>query len=366
MRRWIGGVLAGIAISIATVLLVEGAASVALFVSDYATATIPNTIVRPHTEHDTLLGWVNRVSFSGPDEYGRGIGFNTTPERFRGKGPLAPLPAGRTRLICSGDSFTMGSGVSDDGTWCAALHRLLPGVETVNMGQGGYGVDQAYLWYRRDGARIPHQVQVLALNDVQFERALVPTYAGRSKPYFTLDGDRLVLKNVPVPRQTMAALRRSYAATRLVEQLRSVQAVRRIAPFDGRGRAAAEVMTRWALFERIFDELDAFHRANGTRLAIAYLPTRRDARPSYLDDRRRRLAEYAARRGVPFVDLTPALRALPADSLELAFISRIESGVAPGVIGHYTPAGGTWVARQLALSFAATPSLRGLIPAPSR
>ena len=104
--------------------------------------------------------------------------------------------------------------------------------------------------------------------------------------------------------------------------------------------------------------------ANGTRLAIAYLPTRRDARPSYLDERRRRLAEYAARRGVPFVDLTPALRALPADSLELAFISRIESGVAPGVIGHYTPAGGTWVAHQLALSFAAIPSLRGLFAAP--
>ena len=77
-----------------------------------------------------------------------------------------------------------------------------------------------------------------------------------------------------------------------------------------------------------------------------------------------RLAEYAARRGVPFVDLTPALRALPADSLELAFISRIESGVAPGVIGHYTPAGGTWVAHQLALSFAAIPSLRGLFVAP--
>ena len=96
MRRWIGGALAVIAISIATVLMFEGAASVALFVRDYATATTPKTIVRPHTEHDTLLGWVNRVSFSAPNEYGRGIGFNTTPERSRGRGALAPgkLPCG--------------------------------------------------------------------------------------------------------------------------------------------------------------------------------------------------------------------------------------------------------------------------------
>ena len=138
MRRWIGGALAVIAISIATMLMFEGAASVALFVRDYATATAPKTIVRPHTEHDTLLGWVNRVSFSGPNEYGRGIGFNTTPERFRGQGPLAPLPAGRTRLICSGDSFTMGSGVSDEGTWCAALHRAGPNRTSRSTAIGWY------------------------------------------------------------------------------------------------------------------------------------------------------------------------------------------------------------------------------------
>jgi hypothetical protein len=361
--RWIGGTLAVVAISVATLLLIEGGASAALFVRDYVAATAPGTIVRPHTEHDTLLGWINRPNFSVPNEYGRGIDFNTTPERFRGRGALTPLLPGRTRLICSGDSFTMGSGVSDEGTWCAEFDRQVPSVETVNMGQGGYGVDQAYLWYRRDGAGVPHHVQVLALTYVQFERALVPTYAGRFKPYFVVAGDRLELKNVPVPRQTMSALRRAYA-TRLVEQLRVVQAIRRIPRFDGRGRGAAQVLARWPVYEEIFDGLDSLHRANGTQFVIAYLPTKREARPGELDERRRRVAAYAARRGVPFIDLTSALRSLPQDSLELAFISQIEDGVAPGVLGHYTSAGGAWAARELVKAFAESPKLRPLLGAP--
>lgn len=365
VRRWIGSTLAVIAITIATLLLIEGAASAALFVRDYTAATTPSTMVRPHTEYDTLLGWINRANFSAPNEYGRGIALNTTAERFRGRGAIAPLRSGRTRFICSGDSFTLGVGVSDEDSWCAEFQRLVPGVETVNMGQGAYGVDQAYLWYRRDGVRVPHQVQILALTYVQFERALVPTYAGRFKPHFTVDGDGLTLRNVPVPHQTTAALRRAYA-TRLVEQLRVVQAIRRIPRFDGRGRVAKAVLDNWALYEGIFDELDSLHRANGTHLVIAYLPVKREARPSVLDERRNRVAAYAARRGVRFVDLTPALRALPADSLELAFISQVEAGVASGVLGHYTSTGGKWAARELAKAFATSPRLRELIPAPPR
>jgi hypothetical protein len=206
-------------------------------------------------------------------------------------------------------------------------------------------------------------VQVLALTYVQFERALVPTYAGRFKPYFVVEGDHLELKNVPVPRQTMSALRRAYA-TRLVEQLRVVQAIRRIPRFDGRGRGAAEVLARWTVFEKIFDGLDSLHRANGTQFVIAYLPTKREARPGELDERRHRVAAYAVRRGVPFIDLTPALRSLPQDSLELAFISQIEDGVAPGVLGHYTSAGGAWAARELVTAFAERPTLRPLLGAP--
>ena len=234
LRRWIGGTLAGVAITIATLLMLEGAASATLFVRDYCAATGPTTEMRPHTEHDTLLGWVNRVSSSVPNEFGRSIDFNTTPERFRGWGALTARPSGHTRLVCSGDSFTMGSGVGDDDTWWAEYHRFAPGVDAVDMGQGAYGLDQAYLWYRRDAARIPHQVQVLALTYAQFERSLVPTYGSRFKPQFTPDGDRLVLQTSRFPSRRC---RRCDATTPAVDSSSSCAWSRRSA--DSPGSTAA-------------------------------------------------------------------------------------------------------------------------------
>ena len=39
---------------------------------------------------------------------------------------------------------------------------LDPRFESVNMRQGGYGLDQAYLWYQRDGTRLAHDVHIFA------------------------------------------------------------------------------------------------------------------------------------------------------------------------------------------------------------
>ena len=41
-------------------------------------------------------------------------------------------------------------GVGNDDVWCKLLESIDNRIETVNLGQGGYGVDQAYLWYKRN------------------------------------------------------------------------------------------------------------------------------------------------------------------------------------------------------------------------
>ena len=74
--------------------------------------------------------------------------------------------------------------------------------------------------------------------------------------------------------------------------------------------------------------------------------------------------QATARPDQSFFDLTPAMRALPTDSLDAAFIARVEDGVNPGVLGHYTTAGGVWAAQQLAKAFAADPRLQRFV-APS-
>src|SRR5689334_16164643 len=70
-------------------LMLEGGVSFLLFARDVTSATAQRNNERPHVMHDTLLGWVNRRSFSAPSEYGAGVGLTTTPEGFRGTRTLA-------------------------------------------------------------------------------------------------------------------------------------------------------------------------------------------------------------------------------------------------------------------------------------
>jgi len=72
------------------------------------------------------------------------------------------VPPGYLRVIGSGDSFTLGHGVANGQTWCARLEEIDPRFENVNMGQGGYGADQAYLSYRRDRRRLDRDTHIFA------------------------------------------------------------------------------------------------------------------------------------------------------------------------------------------------------------
>ena len=104
-----------------------------------------------YSRYDPELGWVALPNVALPDMWGPGIGLYTDSNGFRGRTetPVAP-PADKVRVMCSGDSFTFGSGVADEATWCAQLAARDPRIEAINLGQGGYGVDQAFLRFRRD------------------------------------------------------------------------------------------------------------------------------------------------------------------------------------------------------------------------
>ncbi len=352
---------------ILAVFAVEGIASFYLLATDLRSLRARRENERPHTTYDTLLGWVNRPSAVSPDEYGKGIGLTTDPQGFRGGHALSAEPkAGTVRIACSGDSFTLGYGVDDASTWCARLESLLPGVETMNLGQGAYGIDQAYLWYARDGVKYRHALQIVALTYVQFDRALSTSFVGRFKPVLDAADGRLVARGVPVPPQTNAALRNAYAV-RLFEELRALQWLRRFSSFNGTSRVARDVDARWPLFDAIFAALAEGHRQRGSHLVIVYLPTPKDRTPGPLDARRARSAQSAAAHGIPFIDLTDAMRAMRPDSSDLAFISRAPAGAAPGVPGHYTKLGNDWVARQLAARLREVPNVGALfVPVPSR
>ncbi len=144
-------VLYNIAATVVLLLVLEGIASVYYaFREAFVSPPVAESL---YTAYDRDLGWVNLPNIYLPNMYGPGKYLRTNSQRFRNNEDFTlQVPPGKTRIICSGDSFTLGFGVDNDHTWPQLLAARAPNIETVNMGQGGYGADQAYLWYKRDGA----------------------------------------------------------------------------------------------------------------------------------------------------------------------------------------------------------------------
>ena len=83
------------------------------------------------------------------------------------------------------------------------MEGLFPHSEVINMGCSGYGVDQEYLWLKREGLKFkPDYVVVL----VDFHSDIFDTAnsvaSDYQKPLFLINGDLLMLTNVPVPLPT--------------------------------------------------------------------------------------------------------------------------------------------------------------------
>jgi hypothetical protein len=348
--------------TVGTVVLLEGSASTYLFARDYLGASAPASLVRPLTVRDTLLGWRNQPGYTGLNEYGDSVPLTLGSQGFRESGAASAGTATTgTRLVCSGDELTLGAGVADDHHWCGLLQRELPGLQTVNMGADGYSVDQSLLWYRRDGAALAPRVHLVALTQASLNRSATGSHEGWFKPYLELDGSRLATRNVPVPAQEEGALRQ-VAARRANDELRLVQLVRSLRGIDRQAEIAAATDARLAVVEAALGELASTTRAQGGTLVLAYLPIAREARQDEHAARRRRLAEWARAREIPFIDLTPGMHAMRPDSLDLSFIRREAASARPRRVGQYSNIGHVWIARSLARELAALPALAAAPP----
>lgn len=143
--------------------------------------------------YSEIYGWLPR-----PGARVRERGFPVHVNAHGQRGPLIPLARGtRPRLLLLGDSMAFGYGVADEDTFAARLGAVEPGYEVVNLGVEGYGPDQSLLRFEREGRAYTPDVVVLSVcvdNDFADAGLAVFLYDGAyPKPYFTLDGARLVL-----------------------------------------------------------------------------------------------------------------------------------------------------------------------------
>jgi lysophospholipase L1-like esterase len=230
------------------------------------------------------------------------------------RGPALPYakPDSTVRLLYLGDSVTFGHGVAADAAlFPYVTERILEAqtgrpVETVNAGVPGYMPWQELRYLRDEGVRYAPDVIVVAfvLNDVA-ER-LDSAFWGGSRDF-----------NVPLAALDRVSERSGlvWLALTLGKKLRfgdvdfaarQEQDVRTLIerPEDGRVRAA------WEETFRALDGIVRVCRARRIRVLLAVSPFafQLDA-PAATGRPQRQLRAYAARRGLPFLDLLPALSA---------------------------------------------------------
>ena len=293
-----------------------------------------------HSEYDPDLGWRSLKSHHARDLYGPEKHYTTNDRGFRGAAPLTKeVPDGKFRIVCLGDSFTAGYGVGDGHSFPAQIQDRCDDLQTVNMGMGGYGVDQCYLWYLCDGVKLDADLLVFAFIVSDFHRMQTDRFIGRyPKPVLAVEDGALVVRNVPVP-SYWAAADTWHALDTFMAELSLPRVVGKAAGLLRQSAPARAVdddaMSFKGPAEKVFADLDRVCKQRGQRFALVLLPISYDA--PYADVVASWLETAARRMQLEFIDLAALFSVVPEEHKSRFFMWH----------GHYTEAGNARVASAL-------------------
>lgn len=337
-------------------VMLEGLCSVSWFMIGFNRFLQSNRVVVAakdlHCQHDPQLGWNHIPGKRIPDFYAPGRHITINQDGLRGQDNyIGRKDTGRIRIVCLGNSNTLGYGVGDKDTYPARLETYHKRIQVMNMGQGGYSLGQSYLWYKRLEQKVEADILLFTFIVDNIRRlGAIRTPNGYSRPTFSLENSRLVLNNVPaadkldVGDRIMRAgemrifLTRRSAIARTVEKLINLPKQQRT---DSDGDLLQVALA-------IFAELHRSALANGTQFAIVLLPTIQELPNLEFSYRPGQelyhgvstaVRRFTGEKQIPFLDLYPTLAALDP--------KRATSFFQDDDFHHYTPVGNQFLARRI-------------------
>jgi len=263
--------------TLALLVILEGLSSVALSCTG---RRIAKARPEPHQrlevvnvfQFDTELGWRYRPSAHSPDHYGKGLPMTTNARGMRAlREHTDAVPEGKYRIVCVGDSFTMGWGVADDETFPHFMEELNPSVEAINMGCGAYGAQQCYLWYKQDGLAFDTDVLLLCLIDDDFRR-MAPgdgSAGAAPRPHVDMYEGELRIQRAGTKRH---AVEKPGALERFVKDLSVYRLLLSFARDSIKRRPVREASFVPAS-EEMFRDLARISRERGQEFYLVYLPS---------------------------------------------------------------------------------------------
>ena len=323
-------------------LVLEGACSVAIVVKH---VILDQPLAeRAHTEYDSELGWINKPSYSQDDLYGLGLSLHTNAQRFRNVDDFSKeVPQEKLRVIVSGDSFALGYGVSDADTWAAQLAANNPKLEVVNMGQGGYGVDQAYLWYKRIRDDFEHDVHLFSFVTADFARMLNRNFNGYGKPILELEDEEIVVRNTPIPEMPFLLSRLTRNGTEL-EKLSTFRVVKALlSPAKSEPESELTLEDSREVTAAIAQELQDYHKNNESILVFVHLPTNSKTEDITWNEF---LKKESQQGGWNYWDLSEDFKQLEDEERDKLFLNPGDVDYL-GAAGHYNKAGNAFVAEVI-------------------
>ena len=324
---------------------------------------------RVHIDYDADLGWSPRPGATSEN----GL-YHINAQGIRVDDPSCSFTEypSRPRILLLGDSYTFGQKVGYADTWGAQLAALLPEMEVVNLGVGGFGLGQALLRWRKLGHTLHPQQVLFGLQTENAYRSmnLIRLFYHRnsgipySKPRFVLGvDDRLQLVNVPtLPSDRLEAVLedphgwdlaphegflpapdRSNAWVRSSSLLGYVWSVLR--PNPQRARCAEIREQAMALGVRLVAQLAAEVESTGARFTVVHLPKKRTLK---------QLLKEGTFPERPLVDGVAAGHAL-IDTAPAFLENMREEGLAAFRGGHYSRDGNEVAARVIASALLTLP-----------
>jgi hypothetical protein len=172
----------------------EGATRLFLF-SKAAEPTVPREV----GQFEEILGWSLKPLSSGiSSRTGYKIEYRINSKGLRDDETGYEKPAGKFRIVLLGDSRTFGFGVPIEKHFSTLLEGYFKDVEVINMGVGGYGVDQQLLSLRSEGFRYGPDLVLAYVAHYGDHRHMHTQRFGKNKPRFVLTDGKLALTNSPV------------------------------------------------------------------------------------------------------------------------------------------------------------------------
>lgn len=152
-------------------------------------------------KYDAELGWsYASLGSSAPLYYADRNGVRCSKgDHEKAKTDSTATQPDSVDFVCIGDSFTHGDEVIFEETWPYYLDQYT-NRSCINLGVGGYGIDQASLRYVKSTPK--SKVVLLGLISGDLERACTQIYGLtggglKTKPLFAFENNSAVVKNVP-------------------------------------------------------------------------------------------------------------------------------------------------------------------------